>query len=109
VHHARNPIYIDTNFCNLLNVWDRVFRTYQPEDRSILIEYGITRPVNSRSFTDMYFGEFICLARDMAHAPGFRNKLLYLLMPPGWSHTGEHKTARVMKQNAEDQKTLAPP
>ena len=22
-------------------------------------------------------------------------------MPPGWSHTGEHKTARVMKQSAD--------
>ena len=26
VHHARNPLYMDTNFCNLLNIWDRVFR-----------------------------------------------------------------------------------
>ena len=27
VHHSRNPLYIDTNFCNLLNIWDRVFGT----------------------------------------------------------------------------------
>ena len=27
VHHARNPLYMDTNFCNLLNIWDRVFKT----------------------------------------------------------------------------------
>jgi sterol desaturase/sphingolipid hydroxylase (fatty acid hydroxylase superfamily) len=101
VHHARNPLYIDTNFCNLLNIWDRVFRTYQPEEQSVKIEYGITRPVKTRSFTDMYFGEFICLVRDIAHAPGLRNKFLYLIMPPGWSHTGEHKTARVMKQSGE--------
>jgi sterol desaturase/sphingolipid hydroxylase (fatty acid hydroxylase superfamily) len=101
VHHARNPLYIDTNFCNLLNIWDRVFRTYQPEDRAIRIEYGITRPVKTRSFTDMYFGEFIYLGRDVARAPGLRNKLLYFVMPPGWSHTGEHKTARVMKRSAD--------
>ena len=56
VHHARNAVYIDTNFCNLLNIWDRVFRTYQPEDLSVRIEYGITRPVKTRSFMDMYFG-----------------------------------------------------
>jgi sterol desaturase/sphingolipid hydroxylase (fatty acid hydroxylase superfamily) len=101
VHHARNPLYIDTNFCNLLNIWDRVFRTYQPEDRGIQIEYGITRPVKTRNFTDMYFGEFIFLGRDVARAPGLRNKLLYFVMPPGWSHTGEHKTARVMKRSAD--------
>jgi sterol desaturase/sphingolipid hydroxylase (fatty acid hydroxylase superfamily) len=32
VHHARNPLYMDTNFCNLLNIWDRIFKTYQEED-----------------------------------------------------------------------------
>jgi hypothetical protein len=90
-------LYIDTNFCNFLSVWDRVFRAYQPEDLSVRIEYGITRPVKMRSFTVMYFGEFVCLGRDVARAPGLRNKLLYLVMPPGWSHTGEHKTARVMR------------
>ncbi|HEV2353000.1 MAG TPA: sterol desaturase family protein [Puia sp.] len=98
VHHARNPLYIDTNFCNLLNVWDRVFRTYQPEDRTTKIEYGITRPVRTHSFWDMYFGEFVCLARDVAGAPGLLNKVLYIFMPPGWSHTGDHKTARVVRR-----------
>jgi hypothetical protein len=27
-----------------------------------------------------------------------KNKLLYLVMPPGWSHTGDHKTARVIRE-----------
>ena len=109
VHHARNPVYIDTNFCNLLNIWDRVFRTYQPEDRSIRIEYGITRRVNTRNFADMYFGEFGLLFKDIARAPGFWNKFLYLFMPPGWSHTGEHKTARIMKQQAAGEEVVPTP
>ena len=25
--------------------------------------------------------------------PGIKNKFLYIFMPPGWSHTGDHKTA----------------
>jgi len=98
VHHARNPLYMDTNFCNLLNIWDRVFKTYQDEENSEKIEYGITRPVNTRNFIDMYFGEFVCLWRDIAKAPGLKNKFLYIWMPPGWSHTGDHKTATIVKQ-----------
>src|SRR6476620_5270775 len=43
VHHAKNPLYMDTNFCNLLNIWDRVFHTYQPEERAVPVVYGITR------------------------------------------------------------------
>lgn len=103
VHHARNPRYIDTNYCNLLNIWDRAFGTYQPERTDEPPEYGIRRPMRKNSFLDAYFGEFVDLARDVYRTPGIRNKLLYLFMPPGWSHTGEHRTAEVLKRDAEVQ------
>lgn len=98
VHHARNPLYMDTNFCNLLNIWDKAFGTYQPEKKEIPIEYGITRPMKPNSFLDAYFGEFGALLKDVYRAPGLKNKLLYFIMPPGWSHTGEHKTAKVVRE-----------
>lgn len=98
VHHARNPLYIDTNFCNLLNVWDRIFGTYQEEDRSLTIDYGINRKMNSGCFLDVYFGEFVALGRDLRAASGLKNKLLYLLMPPGWHPGGEHHTAAVVRE-----------
>ena len=93
VHHAKNPLYMDTNFCNLLNIWDRVFGTYQAEEQNISIEYGITREMKPNSFINSYFGEIGALGKDIIKAPGIKNKFLYILMPPGWSHTGEDKTA----------------
>ena len=98
VHHAKNPLYMDTNFCNLLPVWDKVFGTYQDEDRSIPIEYGITREMKKNSFLDAYFGEIAALVRDVKKAPGLKNKCLYIIMPPGWSHTGEHKTSAKVRE-----------
>ena len=97
VHHAKNPLYMDTNFCNLLNIWDRAFGTYQPEEKNIAMEYGITREMEPNSFIDSYFGEISCLLRDVYKAPGIKNKLLYIFMPPGWSHRGDHKTASVVR------------
>jgi len=97
VHHARNPLYIDTNFCNLLNIWDKVFKTYQEEQMDIEIDYGITRKIDSGKFLDVYFGEFVALGKDVFNAPGFDNKLLYFIMPPGWHHGGEHKTASIVR------------
>jgi sterol desaturase/sphingolipid hydroxylase (fatty acid hydroxylase superfamily) len=94
VHHGKNPLYMDTNFCNLLNIWDRIFGTYQPESDKIPIEYGITRQMKKNSFLDAYFGEIVLLIKDVVKAPGIKNKFLYIFMPPGWSHTGAHKTAR---------------
>lgn len=99
VHHGRNPLYIDTNFCNLLNIWDKLFGTYQPIDSKIPVEYGITRKTIPYSFLDAYFGEFVSLARDVSKTKGIKNKFLYIIMPPGWSHTGEHKTAARAKKD----------
>ena len=85
VHHAKNPLYMDTNFCNLLNLWDKEFGTFQPEKKEVPIEYGITRVINPKHhFLDAYFGEIPSLWKDVKHAPGIKNKFLYLFMPPGW-------------------------
>ena len=98
VHHAKNPLYMDTNFCNLLNIWDRVFKTYQHEEKAEKPIYGITRKMNPKNFWDVYFGEIAALGRDLWQAPGLKNKFLYIFMPPGWSHTGDHKTAKQVRQ-----------
>jgi hypothetical protein len=92
---------MDTNFCNLLNIWDRIFGTYRTERADIPLVYGITRPMKPGNFLDVYFGEFVALGRDIAKAPGLGNKLLYIVMPPGWSHTGDHKTSIVARREWE--------
>jgi len=53
--------------------------------------------MDSGNFLDVYFGEFVALFKGVAKAPGFRNKLLYLVKPPGWSHTGEHQTSKLVR------------
>jgi len=84
VHHASNPEYIDKNYCNTLPVWDRLFGTYQEPLEGVPVRYGITRPVQPGSFTDLYFGEFRALCHDMRRAPDLRHALLLLVMPPEW-------------------------
>lgn len=99
VHHAKNDLYVDTNFCNLLNIWDRIFGTYQEEQDNVPMQYGISRTIDASSFWDVYFGEFVALFKDVAKAPGFKNKLLYLVKPPGWNHTGDYKTAKMLRED----------
>jgi sterol desaturase/sphingolipid hydroxylase (fatty acid hydroxylase superfamily) len=99
VHHAKNIEYMDMNYCNLLNIWDKVFKTYQPEKDDVNIQYGITWEMKPNSFLDAYFGEIASLGKDVYHAPGIKNKVLYIFMPPGWSHTGDHKTSSALKKS----------
>ena len=99
VHHAKNPLYIDTNFCVLLPFWDWLFGTLQTEKREIKIEYGITRETDATSFIDMYFGEFICLYNDLRTTKGFKNKLKMIIMPPGWYPDSTEYMATVVRGN----------
>ena len=98
VHHAKNPLYMDTNFCVLLPFWDWVFGTLQNEKDEVKIEYGITREMDVTNFIDFYFGECISLYRDVVSTSGLRNKLRLLFMPPGWSPESCEKTAIVVRQ-----------
>ncbi|MBM3178199.1 MAG: sterol desaturase family protein [Bacteroidetes bacterium] len=98
-HHARNPLYIDTNFCVLLPFWDWLFGTLQPERKEVPLEYGITRPVDTSDWIDFYFGECIGLFNDVKNAKGFKNKLLFCIKPPGWAPESQVKTAAWIRQD----------
>ena len=99
VHHAKNPLYIDTNFCVLLPFWDWLFGTLQNEKDEVVIEYGITRNQNVTSFIDMYFGEIICLVRDIQSTSHWANKIKLVFMPPGWSPESIEYTAKMVRNN----------
>ena len=83
--------------CSLF-IWDCGFGNYQEVDPNFTIDYGITRPINSGSFVQVYFGEFIHLVKDVINAPGIANKFRYLFYPPGWSHDSGHQTAKMIRK-----------
>jgi hypothetical protein len=55
--------------------------------------------MDSGNFLDVYFGEIVALAKDVAKAPGLINKIKYIFMPPGWNHLGQHETAKIVREN----------
>ncbi len=99
VHHGRNPLYMDTNYCSIVPVWDRVFGTYQEESKDFKIQYGITRPVDDQNFMDVYFGELKVLWKDLRDEPHWGNRIKYIFMPPGWSPNGNMHTAKVLRNS----------
>jgi sterol desaturase/sphingolipid hydroxylase (fatty acid hydroxylase superfamily) len=99
VHHAKNPLYMDTNFCTFLPFWDWLFGTLQPLRDEVKIEYGITRKIDVTSFIDFYFGEIILLFKDIKNAKGIKNKFLFLVKPPGWNPESIEHTAATVRSN----------
>ena len=53
--------------------------------------------MDSGNLWDAYFGEFIALFKDIWAAPTLKDKVLYIFMPPGWHHSGDHKTATIVR------------
>jgi sterol desaturase/sphingolipid hydroxylase (fatty acid hydroxylase superfamily) len=97
VHHAVNPRYLDRNYAGVFIVWDRMFGTFEPERDDDRPRYGILRQLGSFNILWAAFHEWIGMARDLWAAPGWRNKLGYLVREPGWSHDGSRETTETIR------------
>ena len=91
VHHATNVRYLDRNHGGFFIVWDRLFGTFEPETEAPV--YGLTKNIESYDTMDIAFHEWRALARDVRDAIGWREKLGFLLMAPGWSPDGSTQTS----------------
>jgi len=82
VHHGSDAIYLDRNYGGILIVWDRLFRSFQPE--LYRPTYGLTHPVGTYNVWKLQYGEYVKIWHDVRQAPRWRDKLAYVLGPPGW-------------------------
>jgi|TARA_B110000259_G_C13976509_1_gene386939 sterol desaturase/sphingolipid hydroxylase (fatty acid hydroxylase superfamily) len=92
VHHANNTQYLDKNFGGTFMIWDRMFGTFEEEKEKPV--FGLVTQLNSNSPITASFHLWITLVRDIWYAKGLRNKLAYLVMPPGWAPDGKGQTSR---------------
>jgi sterol desaturase/sphingolipid hydroxylase (fatty acid hydroxylase superfamily) len=99
VHHGSNIRYLDQNHAGILIIWDRLFGTFQEEDDKERVVYGITANIDTYNPFKIASHEYIALFKDVKNAPGFKNKIKYLFMPPGWSHDGEDLRAKTLRKN----------
>lgn len=98
VHHASNIRYLDKNMGMVLIVWDRWFGTFQAELPDDEIKYGLTTQPGDTGAVNIIFHEFISLTADIKKAPSFTDKVKYIFNPPGWSHDGSTKIAKIMQR-----------
>jgi sterol desaturase/sphingolipid hydroxylase (fatty acid hydroxylase superfamily) len=82
VHHGSDPIYLDRNYAGVFVIWDRMFGSFQEEIHRPA--YGLTVPVGTYNLLRLQYGPFAELFRDVRTATGWRDKLGYVFMPPGW-------------------------
>lgn len=106
VHHATNPRYLDKNYAGMLIIWDKMFGTFVPERDDDRPRYGIIKNLGSFNLLWAAFHEWIGIAKDVFTVPGLRNKLNYMIRPPGWSHDGSRDTSDTIKARWRESETV---
>ncbi|MEE3331150.1 MAG: sterol desaturase family protein [Myxococcota bacterium] len=100
VHHGSNARYLDRNHAGIFIVWDKLFGTFSAELDEEPVEYGLTENLGTFNPLTVLVHGYTDLLRDMRRAESWRDRLRYLLMPPGWSHDGPDKRASTLRAKA---------
>ncbi len=84
VHHAVNQRYLDRNYGGILIIWDRLFGSFEEEDRKEPCVYGTRAPL--RSFNPFWANAevYVAALRDSWRADTWRERFMVWLGPPGW-------------------------
>jgi sterol desaturase/sphingolipid hydroxylase (fatty acid hydroxylase superfamily) len=98
VHHGRQPKYLDCNFGQTIILFDKLFGTHRLEGEEP--DYGLVEREEVRNPFLFQIAGFRRLARSIRSADRLGDKLKYLIMPPGWRHTGDHLTTEALRRGA---------
>jgi sterol desaturase/sphingolipid hydroxylase (fatty acid hydroxylase superfamily) len=83
VHHGSQEQYLDRNYGGILVIWDRIFRSFEPEGERV--RYGLTKNIETFRPLDVAFHEYRALWADVKAAPTWRQKLAHAYHGPGWA------------------------
>ncbi|REE07914.1 sterol desaturase family protein [Winogradskyella pacifica] len=98
VHHGSNPIYLDRNHAGILIIWDKLFGTFQPELSDEKVRYGLVTNIKTYNPIKIAFIEWWLLLKDASSGKkSLKNRLLYLIKPPGWKHDGTGKISNDLR------------
>ena len=98
VHHGRNPRYLDANYAGVFIIWDKMFGTYVPELDEEKPVYGLVHNLGTFNPLRVAFHEWIGIWRDvMQREISWRDRVMYMVAPPGWSHDGSRDTSDTIR------------
>ena len=98
VHHANNAQYLDANYAGVFMVWDRMFGSFIPEDRSEPCRYGLVSDLGTFNPLRVAFHEWVGIFKDILNAKNWKSRFLFLLAPPGWTPDGSRMTSDMIKE-----------
>ena len=96
VHHGTQPKYINKNYGQVTIIFDKLFGTHELESEEP--KYGLTEQWNTKNPLNFQTKGWRLLFGQIRSAPKLSDKLRYLIMPPGWTHTSRSKIGEKIPQ-----------
>lgn len=81
IHHASDEKYLDKNFGDVFTFWDRIFGTFQKEEKAP--KYGLTHPIKSYSFLWQHFHYYLEIIEACKQKKSFKGRLKIIFGNPG--------------------------
>lgn len=82
VHHGINPEYIDKNYAGSLIIWDKLFGTFQKENKPV--QYGVTQALDSWNPFYANMKVFFDVWAYAKHFSNISDKIKAFIKPPEW-------------------------
>lgn len=100
VHHGSNRQYLDRNHGSILIVWDKLFGTFEPEREPVV--YGLTKNLDSFNPVRIATHEYADIARDVAAADNWPDRIGFVLRGPGWAYERHREAGSVASHATEE-------
>ena len=82
VHHGMNNAYLDRNYGGILVIWDRLFRSFEPEGERVV--YGLTNQLRTHNPLVVATHEYASIWADVRAARTWRDRWGHVARGPGW-------------------------
>ena len=110
VHHGKNPEYLDSNYAGTFIIWDKIFGTFVPENENSYPDYGLVKDFETFNPFKIFVHEYWGILKDVfGNKRSIKDRILYIVAPPGWSHDNSRKTSNDIKREyykmMQEQKT----
>lgn len=107
-HHSQNVAYLDKNNGGYLNIFDRIFGSHvELDEENDAPQFGVIHPPESHNPFVIVSHEYKDIWNDVKKAKSFKEALMYIFGPPGWSPDGSTLTARQMQRKLAEEKKQA--
>ncbi len=97
VHHSNNPRYLDANYAGVFIIWDKIFGTFIPETKEDPCNYGLVTDLDTFNPLRIATHEWVGIFKDIAGAKSWKDRLLFLVAPPGWTPDGSRMTSEMIR------------